>query len=215
MFDELEGYEIEDEGLLVEHDDHHVLSQLHVHNQLVCVERDLCPVLFLVVVPDDNFVSLLLINENNDVGLVHHFDECDLLAQILDLLLQPRASRVILQNLETRLRRNGKVLLRLVRRYRVYLRLLVVLGRSLGSATIILILHGLLVRLLVLLNNHLVDHSVLRWHHVSLLIYALLHVRPLVVGRCSLIRIIWPRARCSVSFSVFHFYSSNLFLTVS
>lgn len=191
LLDELERDEIENKGLLVQHNDHHVLSQLHVHNQLVCVERDLCPVLLLVVVPDDNFVPLLLINKNDDIRLVHHFDECNLLAQILNLLLQPRASRVILQNLETRLRRNRKVLLRLVGRYRVYLRLLVVLRGSLRCTAIILLFHRLLVRLLVLLHNHLVDDAVFRWHHVPLLVDTLLHVGPLIVCWCGLIRVTW------------------------
>ena len=49
-------------------------------------------------------------------------------------------------------------------------------------------------RLLVFLYNHLVDHAVLRWYHVALLVNALLHVGLVVVSRGRLIRIIWLRA---------------------
>ena len=62
LLDKFECDEIEDKGFLVKHDNHHVLSQLNVHNKLVRIESNLRPILLLVVVPDDNFVPLLLID---------------------------------------------------------------------------------------------------------------------------------------------------------
>ena len=62
LFDKLEGDKIEDKGFLVKDDDHHVISQLYVHNQFVRIQRDLCPIFLLMIVPDDNFVPLLLVD---------------------------------------------------------------------------------------------------------------------------------------------------------
>ena len=59
---ELERNKIDDKGLLVEDHNHHVLAQLDVHNELIGVEGNLCPIFLLVVVPNDNFVPLLLVD---------------------------------------------------------------------------------------------------------------------------------------------------------
>ena len=92
MLNQLKSHEIEDEGLLVEHDNHHVLSELDAHDELVCVECDLCPVLFLVVIPDDYLVPLLFVNEDDNVGLVHHFNQSNVCVQILYLLFGSRGA---------------------------------------------------------------------------------------------------------------------------
>ena len=62
LLDKLKGNKIENKGLFVENDDHHVFSKLDIHNELVCVESDLRPILFLVIVPDDDFVPLLFVD---------------------------------------------------------------------------------------------------------------------------------------------------------
>ena len=62
LLDQFEGDKVEDEGLLVQHHDHHFLSQLHVHDKLICVKGNLCSILFLMIVPNNHFVSLLLIH---------------------------------------------------------------------------------------------------------------------------------------------------------
>ena len=87
LLDQLESNEIENEGLLVQDHDHHILSELDVHNKLIGIKRDLCPILFLVIIPNNNFVPLLLVDQHYDVGFVHHFNESNILPQILHLLL--------------------------------------------------------------------------------------------------------------------------------
>ena len=87
LLDELERHEVEDEGLLVQNNDHHVLAQLDIVDDLVLVESDFGPLFLLVVVPDDHLVPLLLEDEDDDVRLVHHLDEADGLAD-LDFLLE-------------------------------------------------------------------------------------------------------------------------------
>jgi hypothetical protein len=62
LLDQFESNEVEDEGLLIEHYNHHILSQLDIHDELICVESNLCSILFLVIVPNNYFVSLLLIH---------------------------------------------------------------------------------------------------------------------------------------------------------
>lgn len=157
-----------------------------------------------MVIPNDDLVALLLIHEHNHIGLVHHFDESDLLAQVLDLLLQPRTSRIILQNLETCLRRNCKVFLCLVWCNRIYLRLLIILC-SFSSASIVLIFDCLFMGLLVFLDYDFVNDSILRWHHVTLFINALLNVGLVLVSWSSLLWVLWLGTGCCVSFSsVFH-----------
>ena len=87
LFYELERNKIEDKGLLVEHHNHHVLAQLDVHNELIGVKGNLCPIFLLVVVPNDNFVPLLLVDQHYHIRFVHHFHQGDLLVQILHLFL--------------------------------------------------------------------------------------------------------------------------------
>ena len=62
MLDQFEGDEVEDEGLLIEDYNHHILSQLDIHDELICVKGNLCSILFLMIVPNNHFVSLLLIH---------------------------------------------------------------------------------------------------------------------------------------------------------
>ena len=95
-------------------DDHHILSKLDIHNELISVECDLCPILFFMVVPNHNLVFLLLVNEDDDISLVHHFNERNLLAQILNLFLQTGAARVVLQNFKTSLSCDSEILLGLI-----------------------------------------------------------------------------------------------------
>ena len=87
LLDELERNEVEDESLLVENDDHHVLAKLDIVDNLVLVEGYLGAFFLLVIVPDDYFVALLLEDDDDYVGLVHHFDQADGLAD-LDFLLE-------------------------------------------------------------------------------------------------------------------------------
>ena len=214
LLDQLEGHEVEDEGLLVEDHDHHVLAELDVHNELVGVESDLRSVFLLVVVPDDDLVPLLLVDKHDHVRLIHHLHQGNLLSQILHFLLQSRAPRVVLQDLEPGLGRNCEVLLRLVRRDGVDLWLLVFLVRV-GCTPVILLLHGLLVRLLVLLNNHFIDDAVLGGDHVPLLIDTLLHVRLVLLSSCSgligVLRVCSTVGRCLIF--IIHFLF--IILTVS
>lgn len=88
LLDQFKGNKVEDEGLLIEHYNHHILSQLDIHDELICVESNLCSILFLVIVPNNYFVSLLLIDQNNDVGFVHHFNQGNILVKLLHLLLE-------------------------------------------------------------------------------------------------------------------------------
>lgn len=67
-----------------------------------------------MVVPNHNLVFLLLVNEDDDISLVHHFNERNLLAQILNLFLQTGAARVVLQNFKTTLSCDSKILLGLI-----------------------------------------------------------------------------------------------------
>ena len=87
LLDELERDEVEDESLLVENDDHHVLAKLDIVDNLVLVEGYLGAFFLLVIVPDDYFVALLLEDDDDYVGLVHHLDQADGLAD-LDFLLE-------------------------------------------------------------------------------------------------------------------------------
>ena len=87
LLDELERDEVEDEGFLVEHDDHHVLAKLDIVNNLVLVEGYFGAFFLLVIVPNDDFVALLLEDDDDYVGLVHHLDQADGLAD-LDFLLE-------------------------------------------------------------------------------------------------------------------------------
>lgn len=88
LLNQLEGNKIEDEGLLVEDDNHHILSKLDVHDELVSIESNLCSILLFVIVPNDHLVSLLLVDQHNHIGFVHHFDEGDILVELLHLLLE-------------------------------------------------------------------------------------------------------------------------------
>lgn len=67
-----------------------------------------------MVVPNHNLVFLLLVNEDDDISLVHHFNERNLLAQILNLFLQTGAARVVLQNFKTSLSCDSEILLGLI-----------------------------------------------------------------------------------------------------
>lgn len=67
-----------------------------------------------MVVPNHNLVFLLLVNEDDDISLVHHFDERNLLAQILNLFLQTGAARVVLQNFKTSFSCDSEILLGLI-----------------------------------------------------------------------------------------------------
>eukprot|EP00355_Strombidium_rassoulzadegani_P000586 CAMPEP_0168612802 /NCGR_PEP_ID=MMETSP0449_2-20121227/3110_1 /TAXON_ID=1082188 /ORGANISM="Strombidium rassoulzadegani, Strain ras09" /LENGTH=365 /DNA_ID=CAMNT_0008653389 /DNA_START=169 /DNA_END=1265 /DNA_ORIENTATION=- len=166
LLDELERDEVEDEGLLLEDDDHHVLAQLDVHDELVGVEGDLRPVLLLVVVPDHHLVLLLFVDQHDHVRLVHHLHEGDVLLQVLHLLLQLRAPRVVLQDLESVLCRDCKIFLGLVRRHAVDGR-----GRVQGFVLhphrCILLLESFEVRLLVLVDDLLIDDTLFGGHDVT------------------------------------------------
>jgi len=71
---QLEGDEVENKGLLVEHNNHHVLSQFDIHNKLIGVECDLGSIFLLVIVPNYHFIPLLLIDQHDDICFIHHFD---------------------------------------------------------------------------------------------------------------------------------------------
>lgn len=114
LFNELKRHEIEYEGLLVEHHNHHIFTKLDIHNELIGIESNFCPIFLLVIIPNDYFISLLLIHQHNNIRLVHHFHERNMLAKILHLFLQSCAARVVLQNFKPSLRCNGKILLRLI-----------------------------------------------------------------------------------------------------
>lgn len=205
LFDELEGHEVEDEGLLVQDHDHHVLAQLDVHDELRGVEGNLCPVLLLVVVPDHHLVPLLLVNEHNHVRLIHHLYQRNLLPQILHLFLKSRAPRVVLQNLKASLGCNSEVLLCLVGCDGVHLRLLIFFSGGSGSP-IILILDRLHMCLLVLLHDDLVNDAILCRHHVPLLINTLLHVRLVLLILLGLLVLrVVAAICCGLIFFVFHF----------
>lgn len=159
LFYEFERNEIENESLFVEYDNHHILPEFDVHDELVGVECNLRPVFFLVIVPNYHFVPLLLVHQHNYVSLVHHLDQGDVFIELLDLLLQPRASGVILQDFKAGLRGNGKILLSLVVRYSIYL------GGRIRCMSI-LFFDSLCVRVSILLHALLVYHSLLGRHNV-------------------------------------------------
>lgn len=114
LLNELERHEVEDKGLFLKDDDHHVFPEFDVHDQLVCIEGYLCPVLLLVVVPDDHFVALVCKHQHYHVRFVHHFHNGYFVLKVLHFLLQTLVTSVVLQNFEALGRGNGKVLLGLV-----------------------------------------------------------------------------------------------------
>lgn len=59
---QLESDEVENKGLLVEHNNHHVFSQFDIHNKLIGIESDLCSIFLLVIIPNYHFIPLLLID---------------------------------------------------------------------------------------------------------------------------------------------------------
>ena len=92
MLDELERNEVENECFLVEHNNHHVFPEFDVHDQLVGVERDLSPVLFFVIIPNNHFVPLLFVNQHDHIGFIHHFDQSYVCAKVLNLLFGTRST---------------------------------------------------------------------------------------------------------------------------
>jgi hypothetical protein len=162
LLDELKGDEIEDESFLLEHDDHHVLSELDIHNELVGVEGDLCSILLFMIIPNDNFVSLLFIHQNNHICFVHHLYQRNVRVQVLHLLFRSGAARVVLQNLKSSACRDGKILLGLIGRNSIDLRLHF-------WDTPILRIQSLGMGLSVLVDILLVNTSVLGLDDVSLL----------------------------------------------
>lgn len=113
LFDQFEGDKVENERLLVQHDNHHILAKFHVVDDLVLVEGDLGALLLFVIIPDDNLVALLLEDEHDDVCLVHHLNKGDGLAE-LHLLFQLGAARIILDDLKAFVSGNGEIFLSLI-----------------------------------------------------------------------------------------------------
>ena len=72
MVDTLQIFKVEDEHLVLEYYDKQILTQLDTHYMVV--ERYFGSVPLLVVVPYDDFVQFLLVDQCNDVAFVHHFD---------------------------------------------------------------------------------------------------------------------------------------------
>ena len=168
LLDQLEGDEVENEGLLDEHNDHHVLSEFDIHDELVGVESDLCPILLLMVIPNYNLISLLLVHENDYICLVHHLHQCYVLIQILHLFLEAGTTRIVLQNLESCVCGNCEIFLILIRANAVHLSRRVCVSTSCDVQ--VLLLDGFLMRLLVLLHNLVVNEALFGWDHVSSLV---------------------------------------------
>ena len=72
MVDTLQIFKVEDEHLVLEYYDKQILTQLDTHYMVV--ERYFGSVPLLVVVPYDDFVQFLLVDQCDDVAFVHHFD---------------------------------------------------------------------------------------------------------------------------------------------
>ena len=72
MVDTLQIFKVENEHLVLEYYDKQILTQLDTHYMVV--ERNFGSVPLLVVVPYDDFVQFLLVDQCNDVAFVHHFD---------------------------------------------------------------------------------------------------------------------------------------------
>ena len=123
-----------------------------------------------MVIPDDNLVPLLLEDEDNDVCLIHHFDEANGLAD-LDLLLKLCATRVILNDLEALVRRDCEIFLGLVRGDGVDSCLSFRVG--IRSDTTLLLFRLLCLSLLLQVNHAegldlgLVNHSRFRLHNIA------------------------------------------------
>ena len=114
LLDELERLEVEDEDLVLEDDDEHVLAEADVLDFLVVVERDFGAVLLLVVVPNHHLVLGLGHHQHDDVRLVHHLHQLHRLVQQLALLLDAVGRRVVLDDFEPNVCSDGEVFLRLV-----------------------------------------------------------------------------------------------------
>lgn len=142
LFDELQSDEIENESFLIKHNDHHVLSQLDVHNELISIESDFSSILFLMIIPNDNFVSLVFVNQNDDIGFIHHFYQCNICVQVLNLLLWSGASGIVLQNFETCSCGYGKVFLGLVWRDRVDLCALLLWSLGISKSGYLILING-------------------------------------------------------------------------
>ena len=73
LFDQLQSNEIENECLLIEDNNHHILSKLDIHDELVSIESDLCSIFLLMIIPNHDLISLLLVDQNDNIGFIHHF----------------------------------------------------------------------------------------------------------------------------------------------
>lgn len=162
LLDELKSDEIKDKSLLLEDHDHHVLSELDIHNELIGIEGDLCSILFFMIIPNDNFVSLLFIHQNNHICFVHHLYQRNVGVQVLHLLFWSGAARVVLQNLKSSACRDGKVFLGLIGRNSIDL------GLHFWN-TPILRIQCLSVSLSILVDKFLVYTSVFGLDDISLL----------------------------------------------
>jgi len=150
LLDKFERHKIKNESLFVQHYDHHVFAQFYVHDELVGIKSNLCPVFFLVIIPNHYLVPLVFVNQNNNISFVHHFHQGNILFEVLDFFLQPGAPGIVLQNFKTDLCGDGEVFLALVWADGVDhwdWRLL-----DLSSLCRILILHCLLMRCFILVH---------------------------------------------------------------
>lgn len=112
LFNKLERHECENESLLLKNDHQHVFTQLDVFDDWI--KRDFRAILALVVIPNDNLVSLARQDKHNKVCSIHHLNDFYRLTQVLHLLLNLVRRAVILNDLESLCRRHCKELLALV-----------------------------------------------------------------------------------------------------
>ena len=71
---------------------HHIFSQLHIHYKLIGVESNLSPIFLFMIVPNHDFIPLILVNQYNHIRLIHHLYNGYVLLQALNLLFYSQTS---------------------------------------------------------------------------------------------------------------------------
>ena len=77
-----------------------------------------------MIIPDHNFVPLLLIHKHDNIGLVHHLNQSYIRVQVLHLLFGSSPLWIVLQDFEPSRCGHSEIFLGLVRWDKVYSRLL-------------------------------------------------------------------------------------------
>jgi hypothetical protein len=115
-----------------------------------------------VIIPNYHFISLLFVNQNDNISFIHHFNNGNVGVKVLNLLFRSNASRIVLQNLKTGTCGNGEIFLGLIRRNAIDIWLHF-------WHTPILLLLAFCVRLFKLVDYVLIDNTIFGLDCISVL----------------------------------------------